>query len=282
MGPKQKAQERAAVAEAAREQKARDDIERAEAASWAVGAKDNKKERELAEKEEEKRRKAAEKAALEAEENAIAGSVKKVGKPLKKKDKDLELLNAALSSVPKTKAQKEAEAKKKADEERKKKEKEAKEAKDALKAKEAEEIKKAAARGIIMNHTDDLMVPINNRLEEDDFEDARGLDSALDLLSIGGSSRGFGGLKADSTNQKALFAAYTETMLPMLKQDLPGLKLSQYKERIFDMWQKAPENPRNQPKGDAGSGGAWSAEGDAGDSSVKEGGGAAPSNVFGI
>jgi len=35
-------------------------------------------------------------------------------------------------------------------------------------------------------------------------------------------------------------------MLPILKEELPGLKLSQYKERIFDLWKTAPENPRNQ------------------------------------
>jgi hypothetical protein len=86
----------------------------------------------------------------------------------------------------------------------------------------------------------------------------------------GGGGRGFGGLKSDSTNQKALFAAYTEQMLPMLKQDLPGLKLSQYKERIFDMWQKAPENPRNNHTTRGGAG----AESDA-----SEG---APANVFGL
>jgi hypothetical protein len=30
------------------------------------------------------------------------------------------------------------------------------------------------------------MVPINNRLEEDDFEHGRGLDAAIDVLSIRG------------------------------------------------------------------------------------------------
>lgn len=33
------------------------------------------------------------------------------------------------------------------------------------------------------------MVPINNRLEEDDFEHARGLEAALDVLSVGGSAK---------------------------------------------------------------------------------------------
>lgn len=45
-----------------------------------------------------------------------------------------------------------------------------------------EEVKKNAARGIVMNHTDDLMVPINNRLDEDEI-DVSGLDAAVSALS---------------------------------------------------------------------------------------------------
>jgi hypothetical protein len=41
-----------------------------------------------------------------------------------------------------------------------------------------------------MNHTDDLMVPLNNRLEEDDFEDASGLEAAIDLMAVVPKSKG--------------------------------------------------------------------------------------------
>ncbi|RYH22721.1 DUF1014 domain-containing protein [archaeon] len=34
--------------------------------------------------------------------------------------------------------------------------------------------------------------------------------------------------------------------MPILKEEMPGLKLSQYRERIWEMWKTAPENPRNQ------------------------------------
>jgi len=47
---------------------------------------------------------------------------------------------------------------------------------------------------------------------------------------------------------QALYNAYYEAQLAILKEDLPGLKLSQYKDRIFEMWKKAPENPKNKPK----------------------------------
>jgi hypothetical protein len=37
-------------------------------------------------------------------------------------------------------------------------------------------------------------------------------------------------------------------MLPQIKQDFPGLKLSQYKQKLFDLWKKSPENPLNQER----------------------------------
>ncbi|KAJ2715167.1 hypothetical protein H4R19_001352 [Coemansia spiralis] len=45
---------------------------------------------------------------------------------------------------------------------------------------------------------------------------------------------------------KATFAAYTERMLPVIKEEHPGLRQSQMKDIIFKRWQKAPENPFNQ------------------------------------
>ena len=45
---------------------------------------------------------------------------------------------------------------------------------------------------------------------------------------------------------KAAFAAFEEREIARLKDEHPGLKLSQYKERAFSAWQKSPENPANQ------------------------------------
>jgi len=44
---------------------------------------------------------------------------------------------------------------------------------------------------------------------------------------------------------KAMFNAYFERRLPEMKEEKPGLKLMAYKSKIFDEWQKSPENPRN-------------------------------------
>lgn len=37
-----------------------------------------------------------------------------------------------------------------------------------------------------------------------------------------------------------------EREIPRMREENPGLKLSQIKERIFQAWQKSPENPMNQ------------------------------------
>lgn len=131
MPPKQKALEKKAENEAARKQKEDHDAELREQASWAVGTKDSRKQREDEEKEAEKRRRAAEKAALEASEQAELGQIQRTGKPKKKGKDDFDFLNAALANQPKTKAQKDAEKKKQQEEERRKKEAEAAELREA-------------------------------------------------------------------------------------------------------------------------------------------------------
>ena len=81
-------------------------------------------------------------------------------------------------------------------------------------------------------------MPINNKLDEDDgVESATGLDEALGVLSVGS--------RPEERNHKALYNAFYAAMLPQLKEELPGLKLSQYQERIFEAWKTSPENPRN-------------------------------------
>lgn len=47
--------------------------------------------------------------------------------------------------------------------------------------------------------------------------------------------------------RKAAYLAFEERELPILRAEKPGLKQSQYKEILFKMWQKSPENPMNGP-----------------------------------
>ena len=51
-----------------------------------------------------------------------------------------------------------------------------------------------AAKGIIVNHTDDLFIPIDNHLDED-LESASGIEAAIDVLDINAASEA-------SSNQK--------------------------------------------------------------------------------
>eukprot|EP00966_Prymnesium_polylepis_P110917 2565816-Prymnesium_polylepis.2 len=46
--------------------------------------------------------------------------------------------------------------------------------------------------------------------------------------------------------RQAEFKKFEEAELARLKVDQPGLKLSQYKERVWQAWQKSPDNPMNQ------------------------------------
>ena len=46
--------------------------------------------------------------------------------------------------------------------------------------------------------------------------------------------------------RQAEFKKFEEAEMARLKLDQPGLKLSQYKERCWQAWQKSPENPMNQ------------------------------------
>ena len=50
----------------------------------------------------------------------------------------------------------------------------------------------------------------------------------------------------DVKSRKALYKAYEEKMLPSIKQDYSGLRLTQYKDKIFNLWKKSRENPANQ------------------------------------
>ncbi|KAG2448049.1 hypothetical protein HYH02_007076 [Chlamydomonas schloesseri] len=71
--------------------------------------------------------------------------------------------------------------------------------------------------------------------------DARGVDAALKVLTVKDEEAE----KHPEKRMKAAWKAYEERMLPQLKEEKPGLKMSQYKDMLWKTWQKAPENPLN-------------------------------------
>ena len=77
--------------------------------------------------------------------------------------------------------------------------------------------------------------------------DASGLDAAVSELSVsGGAGTSASPAGPVRVNYKALYAAFEEVTIAELRREQPGLRLSQYKERCFKLWQSSPENPKNQ------------------------------------
>jgi hypothetical protein len=85
-----------------------------------------------------------------------------------------------------------------------------------------------------------LDVEIDNKTEK--AVDARTLDEAVSQVSLQGIA---GDDRHPEKRAKAMFAAYFERRLPEMKEEMPGLKLMQYKSRAFDEFQRHPDNPRN-------------------------------------
>jgi len=88
------------------------------------------------------------------------------------------------------------------------------------------------------------MVDVENDNRTDKI-DAQGIDAAI--AAMGALSGADGPGPPGTMNMKAAYAAFEEAEMPGLKEDRPGLKMSQYKEALFKLWKKSPMNPQNYP-----------------------------------
>jgi len=178
---------------------------------------------------------AEKKAALEADEIDNAGVPKPRKVKVKKKDDVSALLMAGLENSKTGKAKKKnnngATANKKASEEAEKR----KIQQEALE-------KSAKAKGIVMQDHRNEISQNPNRPLDDEAETATNIDGAIEVLS---GTKGLPRTQS-SKNLKVLYSAFEAKTIPMLKEENPGLKQSQYKDRCFALWQKSPENPKNQ------------------------------------
>jgi membrane protein involved in colicin uptake len=232
--------------------KAKQSAEQEKAASkeWSDGAnlRGAKKADDAAAKADEAARKKREKEALLAEEESTLGTgsgkpknkipvLSKQGKN-KKKD-DLSLLENALVGA----ADKKAKAQKLADRQK---------ADEAKRLEQEKALKKEQEKPMdpLLANTEQMLAGTADELVGRAANVAlgvdgagSGIDAALGSLNLGG---GGGGVVV--TNRKALYMAFEERKMAELKQEQPGLKMSQYKERIFALWKKSPENPENQVK----------------------------------
>ncbi|KAF8098745.1 hypothetical protein N665_0259s0016 [Sinapis alba] len=79
------------------------------------------------------------------------------------------------------------------------------------------------------------MVLVSNTNRDDSLIEAHTVDEALAKMTV-----------ADNFPEKRLkasFKAYEEAEMPRLKEDKPGLTHTQYKDLIWKMWKKSPDNP---------------------------------------
>ena len=74
--------------------------------------------------------------------------------------------------------------------------------------------------------------------------EASGIDAAVAALGLGGDEK-----EPDMHPEKrraTAYAAFEESEIPVLKEECPGLKMSQYKDMLFKKWKKSPMNPMNK------------------------------------
>jgi len=236
------AMEKKATAQSVKDAKAAAEREKELQTEWSKGANNRGAARseQAALKADVQARKKREKAALLAAEEEALGSgsrAKKIptlSKKGKKKKNDLSLLEDALVSG----AEKKQKAKKKAELAKAEKMKA-----EAVK-KKAEDEKPidpmlANTDDMLQGTTDELVGRAANKALNDEHG-VSGIDGALGQMSLNGSHG------SQNVSTKGLFKAFEERMMPEVKRDYPGLKLSQYKEKVFQMWKKSPENPANQ------------------------------------
>lgn len=222
MGVNSKAEAARARKNAAESEKKERDARDKEERYWreAEGPKSK-----AAKKREEEAEKRAEAAAKKAEARRLAElEEKELEKAIKKPDKKA---NRVAIPVPKVT---EAELRKQKEEEQ------------AALQKKAEETKKKQSR-TAEEEEYERMVLVSNTNRDDSLIEAHSLDEAIEKMAVSDN------LPADKHPEKRLkaaFKAFEEVELPRLKAEKPGLTHTQYKDMIWKMWKKSPDNPLNR------------------------------------
>uniref|UniRef100_A0A7N0T6Y4 Coiled-coil domain-containing protein n=1 Tax=Kalanchoe fedtschenkoi TaxID=63787 RepID=A0A7N0T6Y4_KALFE len=109
-------------------------------------------------------------------------------------------------------------------------------------SKRAEEAKKKQNR-LASEEEYEKMVLVSNTNRDDSIIEARSVEEALAKITVTDS------LPVDRHPEKRLkasFKAFEEAELPRLKEEKPGLTHNQYKDLIWKLWKKSPDNPLNQ------------------------------------
>lgn len=108
--------------------------------------------------------------------------------------------------------------------------------------KRAEEAKKKQDR--TQDEEDyEKMVLVANTNRDESIIEARSLEDAIAQMAVKDN------LPIDKHPEKRLkasFKAFEEAELPRLKEEKPGLTHTQYKDMVWKLWKKSPDNPLNQ------------------------------------
>ncbi|KAI4342211.1 hypothetical protein MLD38_026861 [Melastoma candidum] len=181
-----------------------------------------------AKKREEEAEKRAEALARKAEARQLAEQEEKdLDKSMRKVDK-----KATRVSVPSAPVRKvtEAELIKRREEEK------------AEMERRAEEARKREKR-VADEEEYEKVVLVSNTNRDEGVIEARSVEEAIARMTVAES------LPVDRHPErrlKASFKAFEEAELPKLKVEKPGLTHNQYKDMIWKLWKKSPDNPLNQ------------------------------------
>ncbi|XP_042399219.1 coiled-coil domain-containing protein 124-like isoform X1 [Zingiber officinale] len=88
------------------------------------------------------------------------------------------------------------------------------------------------------------IVMVENTNRDDSIIEAHNVDEAIAKMVLSEPA-----LPADRHPErrlKASFKAFEEEELPKLKEEKPGLTFNQYRDMIWKLWKKSPDNPLNQ------------------------------------
>jgi len=179
----------------------------------------------------EKMQKLKEKKELEEADNVALQNINIKAKKIRnKKGDDLDMLNEALKNAPKTKAQKEAEQKK-----QEKLQKLAELERINAKIKQEKELlekekQQNVQKGMVYEHDNMMDMEIHNTLEEEE-ETITGIDNILHSFS---------------TEESVSYNIFYQQQLPIMKNEYPGLRLTQYQHKIHMLWKKTLLNKNNQ------------------------------------
>jgi hypothetical protein len=200
---------------------------------WDEGTNKRAEKREQLEQEKQmqKMQKMKEKKELEeADNNDIKNINVKIKKIKKKKGDDLDMLNEALKNAPKTKSQREFEQKQ-FEKLQKKKEANTIFTQRKIQTEILENEKQLnIQKGMSYEHNNVMNNEIHNTLEENE-EFITGIDNILDTFS---------------SDKTITYNSFYQQQLPIVKNEYPGLRLTQYQEKINALWKKSPLNKVNQ------------------------------------